>query len=98
MAVTMKNTVFWDVILCSLGETNVSEECTASIFMVNRGGQVGRASFTLKMEAISSSKTPLSFYQTTRHHTPEDNTLYPRFYFKCVNSIETWSKQSLCRA
>lgn len=38
MAVTMKNTVFWDVTQCRLGESNVSEECTASICMVKEGG------------------------------------------------------------
>jgi len=38
MAVTMKNTVFWDATQCRLGESNVSEESTASIFMVKEGG------------------------------------------------------------
>ena len=38
MAVTMKNIVFWEVTQCRLGESNVSEECTASIFVVKEGG------------------------------------------------------------
>jgi hypothetical protein len=37
-AVTMKNTVFWDV---ALVRTNVSEECVASIIRVTRISELG---------------------------------------------------------
>jgi hypothetical protein len=31
--------------------------------------------WTLKMEAVLSSKTSINFYQTSQHHIPEDCTL-----------------------
>jgi hypothetical protein len=37
MAVIVKTTVFWDVMLCSI--VDVSDECTASIFMARRISQ-----------------------------------------------------------
>jgi hypothetical protein len=33
-------------------------------------------SSSLKLEAIRSSETSVNFYQTSRHHIPEDNTVH----------------------
>jgi hypothetical protein len=56
-------TVFWDVAPCSLVEvTDVSEVLTASIFIA------------LMMEVVSTSKTSVNFYQTTRHNIPEESS------------------------
>jgi hypothetical protein len=41
MAVTMKITVSWDVTLCSLIVTNVSDEFTASIFRTEAYPEAG---------------------------------------------------------
>jgi hypothetical protein len=54
MAVNIKTAVFWDVMPCSLVDGyHVSEESAAFI------------SFTLKTEALYSSKTLVRIYQIT---------------------------------
>jgi hypothetical protein len=39
-----------------------------------------RCMFTLMLEAVSTSETSISFYQTPRLNTPEDSNLY---YCRC---------------
>jgi hypothetical protein len=61
--------VFWVVTLCSVVDTNDLEDCAASIFrmkcMVHLGLLPNTMLFTLKMEATRSSKTLVSYYNTT---------------------------------
>jgi hypothetical protein len=65
--------VFWVVALCSLVEfytaaSDVSEVLAASNIRVSI--------IALMMEAASSSKTSVNFYQTTRRNNPEDSHLH----------------------
>jgi hypothetical protein len=67
-----RRVVFWDA-------TDVSEEHIASIFRAEKKfGQEPAEIFSsaMKMEAICSSETSVAFQQTTRRHTPEDDTLH----------------------
>jgi hypothetical protein len=58
-AVTVNNTVFWDVILCSLVEVaDISEEHAASVFRVEVLPYA-----TLKMEAVCLSETSVNLYK-----------------------------------
>jgi hypothetical protein len=36
----------------------------------------------LKTEAVRASETPVNFYQTTRSHIPQDNTIQANLYFQ----------------
>jgi hypothetical protein len=63
MAVSVKSTVFWDVMLQYLVDTNISGEPAASIF---------RVLSTLKKKAA----VLINIYQTVQHHTPDDSILY----------------------
>jgi hypothetical protein len=45
-------------------------------------------SLTLKMEALSSSKMSLSFYQNIRRHIPEEISLYKRRIFCCIRQLK----------
>jgi hypothetical protein len=69
MAMSIKIAVFWDVVPCSLVDTDlliyVSEELTTSI--------------TLMMEAVNSSEMPINIYQTTQCYNPEDSHLHGYF-------------------
>jgi hypothetical protein len=59
MAVTMKSTIFWDVMASILAQLTV---CLAY-------------SSDLKTVAERASKTSVNFYWTTWNNTPEDSTL-----------------------
>jgi hypothetical protein len=61
IAASMKMTVFWDVVLCSL--VDVSEVLAASIIRA------------VMMEAASTSEMSVSFHQTTWCNIPEDSHL-----------------------
>jgi hypothetical protein len=41
MAVTMKSTIFWDIMPVAVVRTDVLEECIASIMRVARIGELG---------------------------------------------------------
>jgi hypothetical protein len=76
MSMTLKITVFWNVMPCSLVYvTDISEECAPSIFWEKD------SSFTLMMEAAYPSDMSASIYLTTNCHIPEDNIL-PRWIIK----------------
>jgi hypothetical protein len=61
----MKLTVFWDVALCSLVETNQHF----------RGEVLTATTITLMMETVSTSETSVSFYKTTWCNIPEGSHL-----------------------
>jgi hypothetical protein len=68
-----KITVFWYVAPCSLVE----------VYRHFRGGcclhhQSGELFIALMMEAESTSKTSVNFYQATRRNIPEDSHLHTR--------------------
>jgi hypothetical protein len=66
-AVSMKVTVFWDVVPCSpVKFTDVSEVLAASIMKVI---------IALMKEAGSTSEMSVNFYQTTWCNIPEDSHL-----------------------
>jgi hypothetical protein len=83
-ATCMKMGVFWNVVPCSLVDTDrrfrgayclhhqdeiltdVSEVLTTSIIR----------SIVLMMEAVSTSESSVSIYQTTRRNIPEDSHLH----------------------
>jgi hypothetical protein len=60
--ILMMMTVFWNVVPCSLVDIDVSEVLTASVIAP-------------MMEAVSTSETSVSFYQTTRRNIPEGSYL-----------------------
>jgi hypothetical protein len=69
MAVTMKITIFWDVMPYRLVDHYWHFRGTyASSFRVED-------SSALKMEAAHSSKMPVTVYQSTWHQIPEDSNL-----------------------
>jgi hypothetical protein len=55
-------TVFWDVAPCSLVETD--DDTVLLTVSITRA-------IVLMMEAISTSETTVSFYQTTRRNIPD---------------------------
>jgi hypothetical protein len=61
MAANMKMTVFWDIAPRSLVE----------IYRRSSGASIIRA--MIAMEAVSTSETFVSLYQTTRRNIPEDS-------------------------
>jgi hypothetical protein len=68
--VTMKNVIFWDVVLCRF---RVKRSFEGGMFLT-------RGFFTLKMEAILFSETSLNA-RSTQHHIPEDDILNNKFIF-----------------
>jgi hypothetical protein len=73
----MANAIFWDVTLCYLVGTDVSEERITSISRVTRIGKLGTSTVTsnLMAEAIISPETPV-LTRATRCHILEDGTLH----------------------
>jgi hypothetical protein len=76
----MNKTIFWDVMLCSVVE--VYWRVRGTYCLHNQGRRIWQANkqpprltllpWTLKMEAVCSSKTLVNFYQTTWHQ----NTIF----------------------
>jgi len=57
----MKNTMLWDVMLCSLEE----------IYMLGKNNSV-----IPTMKAVHSSETLIHFYWSTEHHIPQECLLH----------------------
>jgi hypothetical protein len=75
-ATSMKMAVFWDVSLCSL------------VYIDRRFRGAYCHIVALMMEAVSSSETSVSMYQT-RRNIPEDNRLQTHFSFKNLYNPES---------
>jgi hypothetical protein len=74
MALSMKTTVFWNVVLCSLvGVDQISDVLAASIISA------------VMMEGTSTSGMSPNFYQTTQCNIPEDSLLQQEnMCVKCI--------------
>jgi hypothetical protein len=81
-------TVFWDVAPCSLVDIDRRFRGTYCLYHqgdeLETGSHVSNQFFArglliaLMMEAVSTSKTSVNFYQTTRRNNPEDSHLHTR--------------------
>jgi hypothetical protein len=60
-------TAFWDLAPCSLAEVSII---------------IRAINIALMMVAVSTSKTSVNFYQTTRRKIPEDSHLHTRILLK----------------
>jgi hypothetical protein len=70
----MKMTVFWDIVPCSLVETDRRfGVLTASIISV-------MSLIVLMMAAVSTSEKSVNFYKTARRSIPEDTHLQQTSY------------------
>jgi hypothetical protein len=87
-AVVMKSIIFWDMTPCSLLSSNLRFGGTYRLHLQGRRNKFSKnqqastwllfaelISWTRKMEAICSSKTPVETQRTTRRHIPEDDTI-----------------------
>jgi hypothetical protein len=59
----METTIFWDVGVCRLVKTDISEVLTYSIIRVKM------------MEVVNISETSVNLYQTTQCNIPKDSVL-----------------------
>jgi hypothetical protein len=66
-AVSIKMTVFWYVVPCSLVEVYRRLRCA---YCLHRQGKIA-----LMMDVASTSEISVNFYQTTRCNIPEDSHL-----------------------
>jgi len=63
--------MFWDIMLCSVAEIYQLMETAASVFTAE--------------EVTGSSKTLISFYQTTYHDIPQDSSLHIYCYYVLIS-------------
>jgi hypothetical protein len=94
MAVTVRNTIFWDVTPCS--SVGIYRHFGGMYCFYIQGRRVSQASnkhvaalaysSTLKMGAVRSSETSVNLDQTTRRHTPADRTLYYVYFSRVLTT------------
>jgi hypothetical protein len=72
LSLKLKMALFCDVASCSLVDTGRRFRGAYCLH------QLGTLPWALLMEAVSTSETSVSMYQTARHNTPEDSHLHIR--------------------
>lgn len=80
LRLALKGTIFWDVMLCSLGEVYSYYRQTYCLhflgWWVSQVSKQQAYSLILKMETVHAFEMLVNFYQTTRHYTSLDCTLH----------------------
>jgi hypothetical protein len=72
MAASMKMAVLWDVAPCSLVETGWHFRDIDCLHQTDISEVLIVSIIRAMMEAVSTSETSVSFYDTTQHNTQED--------------------------
>jgi hypothetical protein len=94
----MKNAVLWDVAPCGFIRTDVSEECVAFIFRVDRISDLGTLAANSKLLSTDGGET---FSETsvltrpTQGSISEDSVLYLCYLQVCLTQVEYWGNSSL---
>jgi hypothetical protein len=60
----------------TISHSPLAESCSFSLSRICTPFYLGTYSYALKMEAVRSSEMLVRFYQSIRHHIPQDNSLH----------------------